>query len=184
MFVLAAQGRGLIGHVTFAGPVVFVSEGLFFAGIAAGIGAYHLHHRGRPPVLTYAAGTVAIACFVVATILPVLIAPSLLSRPSSSARLTFLTPAEGADIGGDPADVHVRLGLVGGTIVPFTSLHLVPGEGHVHLYLDGRLIAMTGLESDVSVPPGTHTLTAEFVAVDHGPFRPRVTARVTFSVHP
>jgi hypothetical protein len=30
------------------------------------------------------------------------------------------------------------------------------------------------------VSPGRHTLQAEFVAADHGPFDPRVTAAVTF----
>ena len=30
------------------------------------------------------------------------------------------------------------------------------------------------------VSPGLHTLTAEFVAADHGPFNPRVIATTTF----
>ena len=30
--------------------------------------------------------------------------------------------------------------------------------------------------------PGEHTLEAEFVAADHGPFDPRVTARATFTI--
>jgi hypothetical protein len=34
------------------------------------------------------------------------------------------------------------------------------------------------------VPAGTHTLRAEFVALDHGPFRPPVIAEVTFAVTP
>jgi hypothetical protein len=37
-------------------------------------------------------------------------------------------------------------------------------------------------ELDVrSLAPGPHTLTAEFVAADHGPFDPRVIASVTFT---
>jgi hypothetical protein len=40
----------------------------------------------------------------------------------------------------------------------------------------------TGLDTVVSATPGQHTLTAEFVAVDHAPFQPRVRATVTFSV--
>ena len=184
---MAIQVGGLIGHVTLSGPIVFASESLFFVGIGSGIGAYHFHHRGRRTrdrVLTVAAGSVAAVCFVAATILPLFIGPGSLSRPSSSARLAFLTPVDGTGIAGDPAVIHVRLQLVGGTIVPFTSVRLVPDEGHVHLYLDGRLALMSGLEGDVRASPGTHTLIAEFVAVDHGPFRPRVTASVTFSVHP
>jgi hypothetical protein len=36
----------------------------------------------------------------------------------------------------------------------------------------------------VSVLPGSHHLQAEFVAVDHGPFDPRVLASVAFRVVP
>jgi hypothetical protein len=40
--------------------------------------------------------------------------------------------------------------------------------------------ASTTIEGD----PGTHELKAEFVAVDHGPFNPPVTASVRFRVVP
>ena len=57
--------------------------------------------------------------------------------------------------------------------MPGSSLHLVPNEGHIHLYLDGTLVQMIGgLHAIVTASPGTHTLRAEFVALDHGPFRP------------
>jgi len=46
------------------------------------------------------------------------------------------------------------------------------------------IVAMTGLQTTLSVSPGTHTLRAEFVASDHGPFRPPVLAEVTFAVQP
>jgi hypothetical protein len=61
----------------------------------------------------------------------------------------------------------------------------VPNEGHVHLILDGRLVSMTS-STDQTLPlsPGTYRLEAEFVAVDHGPFDPPVTASVTFRVIP
>jgi hypothetical protein len=60
---------------------------------------------------------------------------------------------------------------------------LPPNEGHIHLYLDGSLVTMTtGLSAMIDAPPGRHALRAEFVAVDHGPFDPRVVATVTFSV--
>jgi len=74
---------------------------------------------------------------------------------------------------------------VGGTITPVTSFHLLPNKGHVHLYLDGSLESMTGrLDTRIPAPPGTHTLRVEFVAMDHQPFHPRVTAEVTFEVEP
>jgi len=128
-------------------------------------------------------GLLAVLCLVLATAVPFLIhATPLLTRPTSSAHLQIVSPSSGEVIEGDPATISVELRLDGGTIVPITSLHLVPNEGHIHLYLDGSLLSMTGLDTQIIVLPGPHTLRAEFVAVDHGPFRPPVVATVTFRV--
>jgi hypothetical protein len=74
--------------------------------------------------------------------------------------------------------------LAGGRIVDAASTNLAPDTGHIHLSLDGALGSMTtGLVQVIdirSLPPGEHRLTVEFVAADHGPFDPRVTATVTF----
>ena len=96
----------------------------------------------------------------------------------------MLSPRSGEVLHGDPAIVPVVLRLSGGRVVPLTSIHLVPNEGHIHLYLDGSLEAMTGLDASIAVQPGSHTLEAEFVAVDHGPFRPPVIVTVAFRVLP
>jgi hypothetical protein len=65
----------------------------------------------------------------------------------------------------------------------FTSTNLTPDEGHVHLFVDGRLVSMSyGLDANVWIAPGTHTLLAAFVAVDHAPFNPPVQASVPFRV--
>ena len=65
----------------------------------------------------------------------------------------------------------------------FTSTKLLPDEGHIHLFLDGALVSMSyNLAKDLLVAPGVHRLQAEFVAVDHGPFDPRVQAFVEFRV--
>lgn len=66
--------------------------------------------------------------------------------------------------------------------MPLTSIHLVANEGHIHLYVDCDFVSMTGLVSSITIPPGEHTLRAEFVAIDHGPFHPRVLASVQFLV--
>lgn len=107
--------------------------------------------------------------------------PAPQTRPRSTATLLILSPQAGAVVTGRV--VHVRLSLTGGRIVPQTSLDLRPDLGHVHLYLDGKVVSMSyGLDQDVTVTPGFHLLQAEFVATDHFPFNPRVVSAVTFTV--
>ena len=74
--------------------------------------------------------------------------------------------------------------LTGGHIIETATTNLTPDTGHIHLSIDGTLVSMTyGLVQVVPIqnlPPGKHTLEAEFVAADHGPFDPRVTSSVQF----
>jgi hypothetical protein len=88
-------------------------------------------------------GFLRACCFTSATILRLLLGarPSL-GRPSTVARLEILSPHEGEVFRGDRAAIPVHLQLDGGKIAPFTSLRLVPNEGHIHLYLDGSLVSM------------------------------------------
>jgi hypothetical protein len=102
-------------------------------------------------------------------------------RPRSTAVLRILNPPPGATVKGKTLDV--RLQLTGATITPETSTHLTPDRGHIHLYLDGRVVSMSyGVEQIVQVAPGDHLLQAEFVATDHFPFNPRVVTSATFTV--
>jgi hypothetical protein len=78
--------------------------------------------------------------------------------------------------------LHVRLRLTGAQVVPQTSLNLTPDKGHIHLSIDGKVVSMLyGTEQDVPITPGPHLLQAEFVAMDHFPFNPRVIAVATFT---
>jgi len=78
----------------------------------------------------------------------------------------------------------VTLRLDNARVVPAaqTGGAIRPDRGHVHLSLDGQLIAMPGRLSDrlPLLQPGSHTVEAEFVASDHVPFANRVVAAVTF----
>ena len=165
-----------------------VSTMLFLAAFLFGlVGLQRLRGRGfrrLPRPAGWVAVALAVASLVLAIVLPPVIRPVVAAgRPSSSAQVRFLSPAPGAAYQGDPATVPVRLALTGGRIVPFTSTKLVPNEGHIHLFLDGALVSMSyALVKDLQVAPGVHRLEAEFVAVDHGPFDPRVRAFVEFRV--
>ena len=103
-------------------------------------------------------------------------------RPASTAALAFAAPAHGQVV--DDDEVEVVLDLRGGRIVEGASSDLSADTGHVHLELDGRLVSMTyGLVQVVDLRgagAGSHTLQAEYVAADHAPFDPRVTAVVRF----
>jgi hypothetical protein len=110
------------------------------------------------------------------------VAPTASSRPRSTAKLSIVTPKNGSTVTGPTVDL--RISLKDARIVKRTSTDLTPDEGHVHVLLDGKLISMTyGLEQQVpDLAPGPHRIEVEFVAMDHAPFDPRVTAVTSFQV--
>ena len=105
-------------------------------------------------------------------------------RPSSPAKLTIVSPKNGAVV--HDTSVELRVELEGATIVPQTTKDVRPDEGHLHVYLDDALISMTeGTEQEIDdLSPGVHRLQVEFVAADHVPFDPRVVEVATFDVQP
>lgn len=162
--------------------VLFVAAA-FFAWIALA------RLRGRaylrlPRVWAWVLAAAALVAVVLAFVLPPIIRPNAVSaRPASTARLSIESPRPGQEFTGNPAPVQVRLRLTGARVVTFTSSRLVPNEGHIHLYLDGGLISMSfSLVQELRIVPGRHVLMAEFVAVDHAPFEPRVRASAAFVV--
>ncbi len=163
---------------------------LFLATMLLGWVAYsRLRDRGFrriPRAGGWVVAVLAFSAFVAAFVVPPMLRPTIASiRPSTEARLAIVSPSSGQVFTGDPADIPVRLALTGGRIVPFTSSRLEPNAGHVHLLLDGQLISMTNSTTQtIPLSPGTYRLEAQFVAVDHGPFNPPVTASVTFRVVP
>jgi hypothetical protein len=104
------------------------------------------------------------------------------ARPSSTAKLTILSPKTGSVVHGTSVDL--RIALEGARIVKQTSTTLRPDEGHVLVLLDGQLISMNyGLTDSIpNLTPGQHLLQVEFVATDHAPFDPRVIAVTSFEV--
>jgi hypothetical protein len=166
---------------------------LLFAGLWTGWAARsRIRGRGFPRVplgLAWAGVTLAIVLVALSLVVPRRIFPGTGAipmasgpRPTSTATIAIVRPRPGATASGDTLEVVMT--LAGGRIVDTTSTNLSPDTGHIHLSVDGALVSMTtGVVQVIdirSLPPGEHRLTAEFVAADHGPFDPRVTATVTF----
>ena len=167
---------------------------MVFGGIWTGwIGWSRLRAKGFPRVPVagaWALLAVAAVLFVTSTFVPrSLLGPKPIAslapgtaRPRSTATLSITEPTDGQRVQGP--EMNVVLDLTGGTIVQATTTSVAPDTGHVHLSLDGTLVSMTyGTEQVLDlrgVSPGTHTLTAEFVAADHLPFDPRVIATARF----
>ena len=164
---------------------------LFTALWLGWIGWTRLHDRGFeriPRPGAYALLGVSGILVVTSAFVPrALLGPKTLSstgaRPTSTATLAFVSPTPQQKVSG--SEMNVVLDLEGGTVVQATTTSLSPSTGHIHILLDGALVSMTfGTEQVLdltSVAPGPHALTAEFVAADHLPFSPPVTATVEFT---
>ena len=167
---------------------------LVSGGFLAWVVVRRFRHTGFPSLSTFAAS--ALAGVAVVMLLAAFIAPrklfpgpapysaaSATARPASTAHLSILKPVNGQHVSGSELEVVMK--LTGGTIVQTTTTNIAPDTGHIHLSVDGRLVSMTyGVLQPIdlsSLKPGTHTLTAQFVAADHGPFNPPVVATATFS---
>lgn len=107
--------------------------------------------------------------------------PSAQERPTTNARIQIVSPTPNQETG---PDVTVQVKLIGAKEVPQVSGPLNPEEGHIHVSLDGVVVAMAYSESQTlkALTPGKHSVQVDFVAVDHVPFRNRVTAAVLFIV--
>jgi hypothetical protein len=102
------------------------------------------------------------------------------ARPSTPVQIRITAPTPNQV---SPPDVIVKVELIGGTVVARTTGALTPNEGHIHLTLDGKLVSMAyQAEQVVKAPPGQHAIEAEFVAIDHAPFKNRPKAAVLFEV--
>jgi hypothetical protein len=163
---------------------------MLFGAIWTGwIGWTRLHGNGFPRVPVAGAyvllGLAGVLVVTSAFVPRALLGPkpaTTATRPSSTATIAFVRPRAHERVSG--SEMTVVLDLQGGTIVQATTTSIAPDTGHVHLLLDGALVSMTfGTEQVVdlsNVSAGPHALTAEFVAADHLPFAPPVTASVDF----
>jgi hypothetical protein len=168
-------------------PDEFVAEVFFvLAGASGWVAVTRLRGRaflGIP--LAGAWGLAAVSALAIAggIVVPSWMRPTYSAiRPRSTATLSIVRPSPGQVEHGNTMRVVLDLG--GGRITPLTTTRLTPSTGHIHVYVDGRLVSMTtttdGLVDISGLADGRHTLQAEFVAADHGPFEPPVVASATF----
>jgi hypothetical protein len=113
---------------------------------------------------------------------PTTAAPVAVDRPSSPAKLTIEAPRQGQTV--KQVRPHLVLGLKGGKVVNQTTTRVEGDEGHIHLYVDGKLVTMNyGLRQRLpQLTLGQHVVQVEFVAADHAPFDPRVMTQSAFQV--
>ena len=113
---------------------------------------------------------------------PATTAAAAAPRPSSPAKLTITTPKNGQTVRQERTEL--RLDLNGGKIISQTTTRVRGDEGHIHLYVDGKLVTMNyGLRQRLpALPPGQHVVQVEFVAADHAPFEPRILTQAAFEV--
>jgi hypothetical protein len=108
-------------------------------------------------------------------------APKGPQRPATPARIQIVAPTPNQETG---PDVTVQVKLIGAREVPQQAGEVKPDEGHIHVSLDGAVVAMAYQDTQLlkELTPGQHSVQVDFVAVDHLPFRNRVTAGVLFTV--
>jgi len=121
------------------------------------------------------------------------------SSTTPSPMITLLSPQNGTVIPADAVTVSVQVSNF--NIVDKQGQASVPGEGHVHFYMDAGTVPQTpgqpAIPSEKNVPwahisgtsytftnvsPGMHTFTAQLVSNDHSPVIPLVYQIVTVNV--
>ena len=162
----------LLGAAIVAGWVgVSRVRGKRFAGMPSAVGLVLV---GMAPVL-----------LVFAVLVPTVIwrePAGSPERPSSAATLRIAEPLEGQRV--STPTLAVVTEVSGATVVDGSETDLTPDTGHVHVYVDDRLMSMAyAPRQEVAIDwlsPGPHVLRVELVAADHEAFDPPVETSVTF----
>jgi uncharacterized membrane protein len=170
-------------------PDELVAQILLGTAIVAGwVGVSRVRGKrfaGMPIAVGWVLVGLAPLLLALAVLVPTVIwrepAPSA-ARPSSSAALRIAEPLEGQRVSTPTLDVVTEVS--GATVVDGSETDVTPDTGHVHVYVDDRLMSMA-YAPEQTIPidwlsPGPHVLRVEFVAADHDAFDPPVEASVTF----
>jgi hypothetical protein len=178
---------GLLAHALGSGADNVTSA---FLAVDIGLFAWFMHVR-RAPARGARWIRIGLPLVMVALLVAAVTASTWAPKPtpsgkvlSTSARLEFVTPSPGEVIHG--SKLHVSLRLTGGRLAPITQTKVKPDEGHIHLFIDGRLVSMVnGLSQDLTgLAPGDHLVEAEFVQSNHRPWRSPVKTAVLVRAEP
>ena len=111
---------------------------------------------------------------------------------AQAASVSFVQPADGATVSNP---VHVVFGVEGMTIAPAGTM--TEGTGHHHLLIDGKPLPKGEVipvsdkslhfgkgqtETDLTLPPGDHTLTLQFGDGAHRSYGPEMSKTITVHV--
>lgn len=128
--------------------------------------------RQIPPILVLVAGSLITAAVALG-------GPpetEISARPSDLS-LEIISPTDGAEVAAGE-EVMISVDIGGGTLVSDSSSD-DPSAGHLHIFVDGSLVAMpTSADAPVQLDPGVHELMVEFTKADHSSFVPRVLDRI------
>lgn len=100
--------------------------------------------------------------------------------PAPDVTVKIREPAEGATVpAGRPVSLEVLID--GGELTSDTQSD-DPTRGHIHVFIDGELIAMPATSTpEIELEPGEHDVAVEFAAADHRSFSPKVIDEVTIA---
>jgi hypothetical protein len=103
---------------------------------------------------------------------------------ASDVEVTIESPSDGDTV---PAgeSLMVEIDVANGRLVSDTTSD-DPNEGHIHIYVDGQVVAMPTSESEMvisgaNLPPGEHEVIVEFTQANHTSFAPPVQTSITIT---
>ena len=131
--------------------------------------------RITTPSISIVPAIFAIGLFVSAFVAP---NPNARAGVPPGASIAIGSPVSGGVVPADE-DFTIQIELTGLSLIG-TNESSDPRRGHIHVYVDGGVVAMpTTLRPTVSIPRGEHEIEVEFVRADHTQFSPRVVDSVT-----
>jgi len=118
--------------------------------------------------------------------------PPAMGQPPAGAKVFFTAPATGSKVG---TKLHVTMGVAGMTVQPAGEIK--DGTGHHHIIIDGQPVPAGEVvpkddthlhfgngatEADLTLTPGTHTLTLQFADGIHRSYGPAMSSTITVTV--